>query len=42
MKNGGKLNPCGGIRYNPYTKTMSEGENVVTEEEIENAIYKCK
>ena len=36
-----KRNPCGGIRYNPYTKTMNEGESVVTEEELENAVYKC-
>lgn len=29
------------IRYNPYTKSTREGTNVATEEEIENAIYKC-
>lgn len=36
-----KRNPCGGIRYNPYTKSVREGESVVTEEELENAIYWC-
>ncbi len=36
-----KRNPCGGIRYNPYTKAINEGENVVTEEELEQAVYKC-
>ena len=42
MSNGGKRNPCGGIRYNPYTQTLHKGENVVTEEELENAVYRCK
>lgn len=39
--NGHKRNLCGGVRYNPYTKVIKEGENVASEEEIENAIYGC-
>lgn len=40
LNHDGKRNPCGGIRYNPYTKSTHEGENVVTAEEIEYAVYK--